>query len=313
MKIHVLPASGPSSELAAALERFEASFRYPLGGHGHFRVSHGRDYLPFFVAMGEARVLVAERDGEVLGTLAGIPRPLRLASGETQEAVYLCDCKTLPSAGRVLLALAQAMIAAFTSRVAGRAYGVVMDGTPRLPSAYTGRCGLPGFAPLAAIRLFRFDTAGGDLVPPQDILEAEVLSCQKRHRPAAVIPLGGDPFRRSLAAPRFLSQPDGSAAGILEDTRAGKRLIADDGREMRHAHLSRFSFATSAAGAGLIRQALPLAAMAGFDGLFTAMPESGSSSLREALGDLRWTEATATVYGHGLPAGADWEISTSEI
>lgn len=316
MQIHALAAAPPPAALAEALERFERSFRYPLGNDGHFHVSHGRDYTRFFRAMGEPHVLVAERRGEVLGTLAGIPRRLPGSSGgEIGEAIYLCDCKIAPGAGRVLLALARTMVEAFSHRVQGRAYGVVMDGTPRLPSRYTGRCEIPGFEPLSAIRLFRFSTATASACDelPQEIPVDDLADRQRSWTAGSVVPLGGEPARRSEVPPSHLANADGTAVGILEDTRAGKRLIDGAGREMRNAHLSRFAFLTPAAGAQLIRQVLPQAREAGFEGLFVAVPESQASSLRQALGGLSAAEAPATVFGHRLPAGEPWEISTSEI
>ncbi len=66
MKIHSL-TSPPPPNLAGALEEFEYSFLYPLGPKQKFRISHGREYLPFFRAMGEATLLVAQHAGTCWG------------------------------------------------------------------------------------------------------------------------------------------------------------------------------------------------------------------------------------------------------
>ena len=108
MNFHLL-SEAPPPELGAALERFEKLFLYPLGTHATFHIAHGQSYVPFFSAIGDLTLIVAERDGEVLGTLAGIRRPLRLPSGEVRTATYLCDLKVTPNerSGRVLLGLAR--------------------------------------------------------------------------------------------------------------------------------------------------------------------------------------------------------------
>ena len=146
MTIHHLRET-PQPWLGEAMERFEEQFHYPLGGDASFRISHGRDYLPFFQAIGDATVFVAERDGEVLGTVAGIRRPLRLPSGEVQTATYLCDLKVSPAArhGRTLLLLARELQACWHAQGGGCGYSVVMDGTRQTPMDYTGRGGIPSF------------------------------------------------------------------------------------------------------------------------------------------------------------------------
>jgi hypothetical protein len=99
----------------------------------------------------------------------------------------------------------------------------------------------------------------------------------------------------------------------LEDTRRAKRLIADDGTELKSAHLARFAYWLVRDGAKLLREALAIAARHGFPALFTSVPASQADDLCAELTDLEVTRAPATVYGTGLPAGFDWNIHTSEI
>jgi hypothetical protein len=66
-----------------------------------------------------------------------------------------------------------------------------------------------------------------------------------------VVASGGDPARRSSIEPQWLTARDGSACGLLADTAAAKRLVADDGVELRSAHLGRFAW-TSADGAAAV-------------------------------------------------------------
>ena len=73
MKIHSFRET-PPEWLGLALERFEHQFQYPLGSGETFRISHGREYLPFFAAMGTATLLVAEQAGAVMGTLVRVER-----------------------------------------------------------------------------------------------------------------------------------------------------------------------------------------------------------------------------------------------
>ncbi|MFG2632233.1 hypothetical protein [Streptomyces sp. NPDC048473] len=124
----------PSSELAAALEVFEEQFTYPLGSDGTFRISHAPDYPRFFRAMGECAVFVAEREGQVHGTLGAALRRLRSPDGREGIAGYLGDLKVLPSArgGLTLLRLMRAGLAVNADRATSM-FSVVMGGTPVRP------------------------------------------------------------------------------------------------------------------------------------------------------------------------------------
>jgi hypothetical protein len=75
------------------LRALERSIEYPLGdGADHFFIDHGEQYHPFFSALGDARFLLALRGDEVLGSIAGVARTVRIA-GRDVPALYLCDLK----------------------------------------------------------------------------------------------------------------------------------------------------------------------------------------------------------------------------
>jgi hypothetical protein len=315
MNLHEL-SGPPPAQLAQELAAFEESFTYPLGPGRTFRISHGDDYPRFFRSIGRAVCFVAEREGSVLGCLAVAACPLRLPDGSVREVAYLADLKVAPCArgGVVLLRLARAAHALMGPL--GAAFSVVMEGTAVTPPDYTGRLGIPAFTPLARLAVLRVpvvaigDTREGNSFPATD---AEGQACYRRLSAGRYASPGGDPAERSETASVWLMLPDGSACGRLEDTRRAKRLLADDGSELRSAHLACFACRTPEAGAELVHAALPRAARAGFPAVFVAVPEAEADRLRERLGLRDVVVAPATVYGTGLESGPDWNVNTSEI
>jgi hypothetical protein len=306
----------PPPELAQALAAFEAQFTYPLGPRRFFRISHGDDYPRFYRAMGEAACFVAERAGHVLGTIGAALRRLRRPDGQERPVLYLGDLKIIPAArgGRTLPRLAQAVQRWVGKRTAA-AFGVVMDGTPVTPLRYTGRLGLPAFQELGKILVLRLPTNGlptetdGCLATSAE----QGTDCYLRLSTGQYVCLGGDPAERSETEPLWLREPGGRACGRLEDTYRAKRLIADDGTEMRSAHLSCFAFADVDAGAELVRAAIRLAGSRGFPALFVAVAAVDAAAFCQALGQPEVVTAPATVYGAGLEPADSWNINTAEI
>jgi hypothetical protein len=300
MNLHCLHEA-PPAWLGESLERFERQFWYPLGPHRRFRISHGRDYLPFFQAMGRACVLVAERGGEVLGTLARVERRIDIL-GETKLVHYLCDLKVAPAArgGRVLPRLMQEARRQIEASGSRSCYSIVMGGTGRLPVDYTGRAGIPGFEKVADIMVLRFTSGSSTATPPSPFLPGPMIRVT-----------GGHHALRSLMPPQMVSQ--GGTTAILEDTRRGKCLWTEDGDEMLSAHLSDLRFDSASGGAELIRSALKIPQQADFPAIFAAMPLAAWHSIRSYLPDLQADEATASIFGHQLPSGIDWWIDTAEI
>ncbi len=315
MTIHELREE-PQPDLAEALGRFEEQFRYPLGEERFFRISHGEDYPRFFRAMGDGVCFVAERDGSVLGVMGAALRPLALPGGDTRTVVYLGDVKVDPAVrgGMTLLRLARATMA-WVADHTDAAYAVVMDGTDATPTRYTGRLGLPAFDELGKIMVLRLATLEQEHLDDHAWLTTEERGVELYTllSEGAYACLGGNPVERSETEPTWLMDPDGRACGRLEDTMRAKRLFADDGSEMRSAHLSCFAYRDLEAGARLIRVALRLAASRGFPDLFVSVPFPDVAEWKEALVDEELVLAPATVFGTGLEPAHSWNLNVTEI
>ena len=313
MIIHALHHP-PEPSLAAALAEFETQFVYPLGRDRSFRISHGADYPRFFRAMGDARCFVAEAQGRVLGTLGVSIRELALADGSQHLAAYVGDIKIAPSArgGVVLHRLAQAAETWSRPQVTC-AFGVVMDGTAALPETYTGRAGVPAFEKRGTLLLYRLPadaTAADECVPlsPEQGQAMYKSLCRGR---AFATPT--DAIVRSGIVPEWIATADGEACGRLEDTSLAKRLVVDDGTELRSAHLACFAWRTSAAATTVISAARRRASRLGLPAVFVAVDTTDAAQLSAAVGVPSVTIAGATVYGVNLPTDLRWSISSSEI
>ena len=314
MTVHRLHAS-PSPALAKALDRFEEQFRYPLGPGRFFRIVHGEDYPRFFRAIGEGSCFVEERAEEVLGVIGVALRRLALPNGEQRSVVYLGDLKIDPAArrGKTLPRLAVA-VKLWVGERAEAALSVVMDGTPVPPTRYTGRLGIPHFTEVGKIVVLRLPTAGVDAAPGEDWVTTDERgsACYLRLSTDRYACPGGYPAERSAMEPLWLMEPDGKACGRLEDTLRAKRLIADDGAEMRSAHLSCFAYQDLRAGVRLVRLALWHAAGRGLPAMFVSVAAPEAEQFCRSLG-MEAVLAPATIYGTGLPPGPLWNINTAEI
>ena len=319
MTIHQL-SSPPPLELGIALEQFEQSFLYPLGPEQKFRISHGREYLPFFRAMGEVTLLVAEHEGEVLGTLVLVRRIVRIRSeseGDKGPAYYLCDLKLRPEWRRTPL-LARLIATAWKLIEASdcpRRFCVVMDGTGRLPTDYTGRMGVPLLEPLGEIMIMRLsprETLAVDntvrIAPASDVEDL----CQ-HIRGEGVTAACGLSSERSLMTPLGFIDSTGLACGKLEDTRRGKRLHLESGEELLSAHLSNWAWTDARAGVRVLQQALAVTLQNGFPALFAAIPRKWYHQLASHLHQIQIQEAPATIFGTGFDLNQDWWIDTAEI
>lgn len=315
MTTHLISAQAPK-ELAETLAWFESQFTYPLGPGRFFRISHGDDYARFFRAIGEAACFVAERQGNVLGTLGAALRRLLLPDGQEYPAVYLGDLKITPAArsGRTMMRLVEAMHRWAGSR-ARAAFSVVMDGTPVTPQRYTGRLGIPLFQEIGKIAVLRLQT--GQRPTDPDLCGTTSAesgdACYRRLSASRYACPGGAPAERSETEPLWLMTADGRACGRLEDTLRAKRLIADNGEEMRSAHMSCFGYQDPRAGAQLLHVASRFAADRGFPALFVAVAAPEAEAFCLALSDVEVVVAPATVFGAGLEPGPLWNINTAEI
>ncbi|MGH8678906.1 MAG: GNAT family N-acetyltransferase [Burkholderiales bacterium] len=303
--------------LARALDRFEHRFSYPLGATQRFHVLHGADYSRFFRAMGEARCLVAEEGGDIVGSLAAVIRHIWLPDGTGLDVGYIGDLRVAPEArsGWTLIKLA-GEAASWVSRSAKACFGVVMDGTPGTPDRYTGRAGIPTFDAIAKVSIARIPTshASGNADAAVTEVEARVASrCFRDLSAGRYATPCANPAERSLSAPVWLKHLDGSACGCLEDTLRAKRLILEDGAEMLSAHLSCFAYRDAGSGAALIRDALARARRLEFPALFVAVTAADAGPLLSEFEDSGVTLASATVFGKELVRNVDWNINTSEI
>ncbi len=302
----------PPADIAHALADFERQFTYPLGLGRSFRIEHGADYARFYRAQGEARCFLRVEAGRVQGVLCAALRPLLLPGGEVRQVAYIGDLKIAPEAraGTTLYLLAMAALRWLAPQTTS-AFGVVMDGTSTVPGSYTGRAGIPAFAVVGRLLIYRLSAEG--TAKPQAVREEEARACFQRLGIGRHACPPGRPEERSLTSPVWLMLADGSACGCLEDTRNGKRLVADDGQEMVSGHLSCFAFRDPGAGVHLLEMALAQAAALGYPALFVAV-DSGDAPAFDSLlpAGVEVVRATATVFGHNLAAGA-WLIPTSEI
>ena len=320
MNLHRLETA-PPEWLGIALEEFERQFSYPLGESSSFHVVHGRQYVTFFQAMGDAVIFVVERDRQVVGTVAVIRRKLRAPDGDESPAYYVCDLKvTRACAGGLALArLMHAVRDHVIQTGLAPVYGVVMDGTSRIPMQYTGRVGIPLFEPIAKLAVLKI---------PTDVNEAWALACEqvsldeveqvraRLHHGAWTTPSGTMELRSEMKAISLVDF-DGRACGVLEDTRLGKRLVMSDGAEMKSAHLSHLACSKPVHGMAVIQAARAIAAQQGFPSLFVSLPDADryGELIRSLVGRHGALLARATVYGTGFPRheGAAWWINTSEI
>lgn len=306
----------PSPTMARALAEFEVPFTYPLGPGRFFRITHGEDYTLFFRTMGEEACFVAEQQGKVVGVLGTSVRRLWNPQGAECSVAYLGDLKISAGArgGLVLGRLARAAEECLRPRVSA-AYGVVMGGTTSSPDAYTGRAGIPAFQELGRLTVLRLSVEHQTISNARSGLQASPETGAAFYRELSRGRYASPPVeasKRSQIRPVWLMNPDGSACGMLEDTRKAKRLIEGDGSEMVSGHLSYFAFKTAAAGAELLRAALGLLPSYGLPALFAAVCETDSKALCGMLTGVHTLPAPATVFGTGLIPGL-WNINSAEI
>jgi len=247
-------------------------------------------------------------------------RPVLFPGGERRTALYLGDLKVDPAVqgGRMVLRLAAAVETWLDERTE-LAFGVVMDGTRATPAQYTGRLGLPGFEALGKIVVLRLcSSRPHERGEARHATEREGEECHERlvsHGFGCPVgaPAVARPSRSEMAR-SWLLDPSGTACGCLEDTLRSKRLYdADDGSEIRSAHLSCFAYESAESGVGLLEAALAGAAQNGLRHLFVAVPAGDATAFVTYFGEKVDVVAPATVFGTGLAPGRPWNINTSEI
>ena len=319
-KIHVL-RSMPPPALAQALEQFESEFHYPLGTDRWFSISHGDDYTRFFRAIGEARCFVAECDGKVTGAVSVARCQLRVPGSGDVEAAYFSDLKISqpiggPAAGsgRTLLRLLENSVAWARRSTTTPGFSVVMDGTARDPTSYTGRLGIPRYAELSKLMVLRIPCE--PFAERGDVIEsslADVHDCFQYLTPNHFATNGGNSGTRSMMKSSGMILRTGSACGVLEDTRRCKLLFRDDGSEMISVHLSSFGYRSEQDAVSLLKSAAFSCREFGVPAFFVSLPRPQSEAVLKLLAENDIVKAPATVFGFGLPTGKAWSVNTSEI
>ncbi len=302
-------------EMAAALEEFEAQFRYPLGSESWFRISHGDDYTRFFRAIGETRCFVATEGATVTGVISAMICQVRQPHGQLQRGAYISDLKVRPPArGPTLLQLLRAATDwVLTQPTPG--FCVVMDGTARNPMAYTGRLGIPPFRELAKVMILRISC--DTVAPASPRVKTQTIDAVKdRFRQLTAdchATDGGIDQLRSQMTPIGFMHVNGNACGILEDTRRAKLLFRDDGNEMVSAHLSSFGYRSAEDAVELVAAAADRCRSLDVPALFLAVPASDADAIVERLPQVGVIKAPATVFGYAFEEPGEWAINTSEI
>ncbi len=314
MNLHPLHEK-PDAVTVEALADFEAQFRYPLAQADWFSISHGADYTRFYRSIGDpAACFIAEENGQVLGSISLVEQPMQTPTGD-RSLLYIGDLKALPGLrrGRTLLQLAKTAMQG-RNPASTSAYGVVMGGSKISPDAYTGRFGIPPFRQLAELRILRIEAARFDnitaITPATADLALPTYRALAREKFSS---LGGRPVLRSRMEPLWLMAANGSACGRLEDTLNAKHLMTADGGELISMHLACFAWLHPATAAQLLRSSLTETHHRGCPALFVCLTVSDWHELRPLLHDLTLQASTAFIFGHGLPASADWIINSSEI
>ena len=318
MKISMITLA-PDEELADGLASFERQFRYPLGEEKQFSISHGRDYPRFFRAIGEPACFVAQDRGEVVGVVGCALAHLRTPTNQTIPAAYFGDIKISPKA-RATRTLYQ-LFKTTQAWLAGRAkvgFGVVMDNTAVLPERYTGKIGFPLFDVAGTITLFHIDTEFKSKDPQRKTASGHKIVIGSTatldvEMPPAFELLGSDPKIRSRMEPVPLSEVGGGASGLLEDTRASKRLVDEDGKEIVSGHLSFLKYKNPEVAGALIEAACERCREMGYPKLFVSVSNECVEDLKSALAGLKYQTATATVYATGLDSVGPWRVNSAEI
>jgi hypothetical protein len=251
-----------------------------------------------------------------LGALGVAVRPILLPTGRQTNVAYLGDLKVAVAARRGFVFLRLAWAAhSWLNGKASVGYGVVMDGTRDTPDRYSGVFGIPAVRVLGKILVWQFPCKETERRRDDERFLAApepVADCYRKLSKGRYACPGANPTERSEMPPIWLLHPNGLACGLVEDTRRAKRLHADDGSELRSAHLSFFAFQDPAAGAEILSVARRLAAAAGHPALFVALAPQDAQTLELILGPAEIVVAPATVFGHGLDDGV-WNINSSEI
>jgi len=318
MVIHQLTTT-PPPELRQALSEFESTFLFPFGAGRAFRIDYGSDRTAFVRTVGEGNCIAAEKEGRIIGVIEMALVNLLRPDGTETPAVYFPDIKLLPeararlTAGRLLQAASE-----WARTRADLWFTVALDGIPVSPLDYTGRAGIPPFSAAARLMVVRLPLAPHPATGQENgrflagAQEGEAL--YKRLARGRYGLLGGAPEARSIAPPAWMAHPGGMACARFEDRRKVRRLIADDGSELRPAYRSCFTFQDPQAAVDLIVAAMQRAEALGFRALRFCLPPPDLAMLQRVLGPGVIEGAGGTIFTTGATeTGALWTLNAAEI
>lgn len=309
--INVIKLDSIPTALNEKMCEFEGSFRYPLGNSGTFSISHGDDYGRFFRAMGKSKIYLAYYEGQIVGSLAIVQRPLCL-NGHNVSSLYIGDLKIKRKSGRVLYCLIKE---AHDDNIKLRdvpQFGVMMKGTEKRPSDYTGRMGLPKFKNMGEVAIIRAPVLNTDSKIKYDQIGISgALSLSEELRDTQYSFPIGRPGIRSLNSPKGFCLQDKSSVCILEDTLTAKRLFDDKGDEIVSGHLSSFQYGSVREGVRLVKAVMSEAASNNYPALFFSVPYEDKDDFINLLEGSSC--APAFVYGRNMERADRWQLNTSEI
>ena len=314
MKLYQLNEK-PDAPLSKALQTFEREFQYPLGENATFTISHGDDYANFYRSMGEATCFLLKKREEIIGSFCYALRSMvKKENNRKKRIAYLGDLKILPSYKntRAYYLLAKNMLSILSGKV-DSAIGVVMKGTQKVPTQYTGKLNIPYFNPIEEISILQIKTEKQYPAHPVETTTAEDFLIAYTNNCSQDYFLPSDPDARSALQPQWLVTGDQSACGLLEDTLHAKRLFDQNLNEIVSAHLSYFSFKEHTAAITLIKHALSISYSNHYPNLFLALNYDDFKRLQPHLSELHYTVSKATIFGAGAINNLRLNINTSEI
>ena len=121
----------------------------PMAGTIALRIDRDPDFFALLRMRGESVVFVAERGGEIVGSISAALRTVYI-SGVPETAAYIGDMKVHPrfSGSRIALRLIQALDAYLRAAGVDLCFSVVADGNLAAMPLFQGRLGIPRWAPL---------------------------------------------------------------------------------------------------------------------------------------------------------------------
>jgi hypothetical protein len=307
----------PGTELQRMIREFEATFLAPLGGGRFFRVDYGEDRTAFIRSLGVGKCLAAEKDGKIVGLAEMAIVDLRHPDGIERPAFYIADIKLRPEArGTLTMGRLVQQGIAWGYQHTDFGFAMVLDATPIKPTAYTGRAGITALSEVARTMVVRLPvTPAGFSRDDERFLTGpeEGAAAHRRLAAGRYSIAGGSPEVRSSVEPAWLLHPGGRACARFEDRRNVRRLITDDGTELKPAYLSCFAFDDPHAAVDLVIAALHRADAMGYRALRLCMPPRDLTALQCLLGPGVVAGVPGAVYAvEGLPM-AEWNFSASAV